>query len=124
MVDDDDEIDRLLRRLDILHEGLSPEIRDEIRRFFDDYGSLLVEPYRQKTFDFGDPAFRERLHASFQDASELREVVGSPHFIFLNKALVGLLNLLTQLKPRIDTTESLDRLNEALDEMGHSPVPA
>jgi predicted unusual protein kinase regulating ubiquinone biosynthesis (AarF/ABC1/UbiB family) len=124
MTDDEAAMDDLLRRLDILHDGLSAEMRDEIRRFFDDYGSLLVEPYRQSEFDFGDPAFRERLHASFQEASKLREVVGSPHFIFLNKALVGLLNLLTQLRPRIDTTESLDRLNDALDEMGHSPVPA
>jgi predicted unusual protein kinase regulating ubiquinone biosynthesis (AarF/ABC1/UbiB family) len=124
MTDDEAAMNDLLRRLDILHDGLSAEMRDEIRHFFDDYGSLLVEPYRQQEFDFGNPDFRERLHASFQAASKLREVVGSPHFIFLNKALVGLLNLLTQLKPRIDTTESLERLNEALDDIGHSPVPA
>lgn len=122
MAHDEDEIDRLLHRLDILHDDLSASMREEIRRFFDRYGSLLVEPYRQKHFDFGAPDFRERLHDCFQEASRLREVVGSPHFIFLNKALVGLLNLLTQLQPRIDTTESLSLLNEKLDALGHSTV--
>jgi len=122
MANDDDEIDRLLHRLDILHDDLSDEIRDEVRHFFDRYGSLIVEPYRQSEFDFGDPDFRERLHDCFKQASALREVVGSPHFIFLNKALVGLLNLLTQLKPRIDTTKSLALLNEELEALGSPPV--
>jgi predicted unusual protein kinase regulating ubiquinone biosynthesis (AarF/ABC1/UbiB family) len=124
MVDDESRIDRLLHQLDILHDDLSASVRTEIRQFFDRYGSLLVEPYRQSQFDFGDPDFRDRLHACFEQASALREVVGSPHFIFLNKALVGLLNLLTQLKPRVDTTNSLALLNDELEELGQSPVPA
>ncbi len=124
MANDDDEIDRLLHQLNILHDGLSTSTQDEIRRFFDRYGSLLVEPYRQREFDFGDPDFRERLHGCFEEASAVREVVGSPHFIFLNKALVGLLNLLTQLETRIDTTDSLDLLNDELDALGHAPVSA
>ena len=124
MADDEEAITQLLHRLDILHEGLSVEIRDEIRQFFDRYGSLLVEPYQESSFDFGDPDFRTRLHDCFQEASRLRQVVGSPHFIFLNKALVGLLNLLTQLKPRIDTTDSLALLNDELQALGHDPVSA
>jgi predicted unusual protein kinase regulating ubiquinone biosynthesis (AarF/ABC1/UbiB family) len=124
MVDDESRIDRLLHQLDILHDDLSASVRTEIRQFFDRYGSLLVEPYWQSQFDFGDPDFRDRLHACFEQASALREVVGSPHFIFLNKALVGLLNLLTQLKPRVDTTNSLALLNDELEELGQSPVPA
>ena len=122
MADDSDRIDPLLRDLDILHEGLSPASREEIRDFFDQYGSLIVEPYRETEFDFADSGFRDRLHACFSEASELREVVGSPHFIFLNKALVGLLNLLTQLRPRIDTTRSVALLNEELERLGEAPV--
>ena len=118
MANDDTAIDRLLHRLDILHDDLSEEVRNEIRRFFDRYGSLLVEPYECATFDFGDPTFRERLHECFHQASRLREVVGSPHFIFLNKALVGLLNLLTQLKPRIETEESRTLLNDEFEALG------
>ena len=122
MAHDDSEIDRLLHELDLLHDGLSASIRDEIRQFFDRYGSLIVEPYREAQFDFGDPDFRERLHDCFQQASQLREVAGSPHFIFLNKALVGLLNLLTKLQPTIDTTYSLSLLNDELEAMGTEPV--
>ncbi len=122
MAHDDEAIGRLLHELDLLHDGLSPTVHDEIRDFFDRYGSLIVEPYRKPTFDFGDADFRERLHDCFQQASQLREVAGSPHFIFLNKALVGLLNLLTQLQPTIDTTYSLSLLNDELERMGVEPV--
>ena len=122
MAHDDAEITRLLHALDILHDGLSPDKTTEIRRFFDRYGSLIVEPYRTPEFDFADPDFRERLHNCFRQASELREVAGSPHFIFLNKALVGLLNLLTKLKPTIDTTHSLSLLNDELEALGADPV--
>jgi predicted unusual protein kinase regulating ubiquinone biosynthesis (AarF/ABC1/UbiB family) len=122
MADDEEEITRLLFALDILHHDLPEDTQDELRRFFDQYGSLIVEPYRQSTFDFGDPAFKERLQDSFKAASELRAATGSPHFIFLNKALVGLLNLLTRLGARVDTTESVKLLNGALEDLGCDPV--
>jgi len=122
MAHDDAQIEHLLHELDILHDGLSASVRDEIRQFFDRYGSLIVEPYREPQFDFGDADFRERLHDCFKQASELREVAGSPHFIFLNKALVGLLNLLTKLKPTLDTRHSLSLLNEELEAMDVAPV--
>ena len=124
MADDEDEITRLLFTLDILHDDLPSDTQDELRRFFDRYGSLIVEPYRQSTFDFGDPAFKERLQESFQAASELRAATGSPHFIFLNKALVGLLNLLTQLEATVETAESVSLLNRTLEEIGAEPVRA
>lgn len=122
MAHDEAQIDHLLHELDILHDGLSASVRDEIRQFFDRYGSLIVEPYREPQFDFGDADFRERLHDCFKQASELREVAGSPHFIFLNKALVGLLNLLTKLKPTLDTRHSLSLLNDELEAMDVEPV--
>ena len=83
-----------------------------------------MEPYRQSSFDFGDPGFQERLEACFKEASTLRQAAGSPHFIFLIKALVGLLNLLVQLKPQIDTTDSIERLNAALEDIDGRPVSA
>ncbi|MFB6231546.1 MAG: ABC1 kinase family protein [Salinibacter sp.] len=122
MADDEDEITRLLYALDILRDDLPQDTQDELRQFFDRYGSLIVEPYRQSTFDFGAPGFRERLQDSFEAASQLRAATGSPHFIFLNKALVGLLNLLTRLDARVDTTGSVSLLNEALADLGCAPV--
>jgi predicted unusual protein kinase regulating ubiquinone biosynthesis (AarF/ABC1/UbiB family) len=122
MIDDEEEIARLLHALDILHDDLPDDTQDELRQFFDRYGSLIVEPYRQSSFDFGDPDFRERLQGCFEQASQLRAATGSPHFIFLNKALVGLLNLLTQLEARVDTTGSMSLLNNALEDLGCDPV--
>ena len=122
MADDEDEITRLLYALDILQNDLPAETQDELRDFFDRYGSLIVEPYRQSTFDFGDPGFRERLQDSFEAASQLRAATGSPHFIFLNKALVGLLNLLTRLDARVDTMGSVSLLNDSLEAIGTEPV--
>ena len=122
MVDDEDETTRLLYALNILHDDLPDETQEKLRHFFDRYGSLIVEPYRQSSFDFGDPGFHERLQACFEQASKLHAATGSPHFIFLNRALVGLLNLLTQLEAHVDTTGSLSLLNEALAEIGSEPV--
>ena len=124
MEENEGEIDRLLRRLDILQDDMPNDTRAQVRDFFDRYGSLIVEPYRQSSFDFGDPGFQERLQNCFEEASTLRQAAGSPHFIFLNKALVGLLNLLVQLKPRIDTTGSIERLNAALEDIDGRPVSA
>ncbi len=122
MADDEDEITHYLFALDILRDDLSENTQDELRHFFEQYGSLIVEPYRQSSFDFGDPKFQDRLQNCFEQASHLRAATGSPHFIFLNKALVGLLNLLTQLEARVNTTESLSLLNEALENLGCPPV--
>lgn len=120
--DDESEIHRLLYSLEILREDMSEELKNELRGFFDEYGTLIVEPYRQAAFDFGNTDFYERLKACFERASSLRAVTGSPHFIFLNRALVGLLNLLTRLDARVDTTNSLSLLNGALKRIGGSPV--
>jgi len=124
MEHDTDAIEDFLWRLDILRDEMTEATRDEVRAFFDRYGSLIVEPYRATTFDFGDDDFRERLQDCFEQASTLRQAAGSPHFIYLNRALVGLLNLLIQLQPRVNTADSFERLNAALEEIDGRPVSA
>ena len=122
MENNDAAIDRLLRRLEVLPKADADIDPARVRDVFDRYGSLLVEPYRHSSFDFGDPTFRRRLHQVFREATRIREVVGSPHFVFLNKALVGLLNLLTQLKPRIETSKALGLINEEIERVGAEPM--
>ena len=111
---DEDAIEPLLYDLDILREDMTADTRDRMRQFFNRFGSLIVQPYRHDTFDFGDPAFHDELHACFRAASEFRETPGSPHFIFLNKVLVGLFNLLGKLEPTVDTTHSRDLLDHTV----------
>ena len=112
--DDNAAIEPLLYDLDILREDMSADTRDRMREFFDRFGSLIVEPYRHDTFDFGDSAFHDELHACFRAASEFRETPGSPHFIFLNKVLVGLFNLLGTLQPTVDTSHSRELLEQTV----------
>jgi predicted unusual protein kinase regulating ubiquinone biosynthesis (AarF/ABC1/UbiB family) len=117
MDDDADAIERFMYALDILHDDMKPSTRDDMRAFFDRFGTLIVAPYRTDTFDFGSDDFHEELRACFRAASELREATGSHHFIFINKVLVGLFNLLGTLEPTIDTTRSRTLLRAAVDEI-------
>lgn len=70
---------------------------------------LVGRPFRQATFDFGDPAYMQALYALGDDLMQQpelrqqREPRGSEHFIYLNRTYVGLYALLTELKASIQT---------------------
>jgi hypothetical protein len=64
---------------------------------------LVGRPFRQGTFDFGDPAYLQSLYAlgddllQDKDLRQQREPRGSAHFVYLNRTYVGLFSLLTEL---------------------------
>jgi predicted unusual protein kinase regulating ubiquinone biosynthesis (AarF/ABC1/UbiB family) len=66
-------------------------------------------PFRQPTFDFGDPSYLQALYAlgdALMQQPELRqqrEPRGSEHFIYLNRTYVGLYALLTELRAVVRT---------------------
>ncbi len=68
---------------------------------------LVGRPFRQPTFDFGDPAYMAALYALGDDLMadpelrQQREPRGSAHFIYLNRTYVGLFALLTELKANV-----------------------
>lgn len=70
---------------------------------------LVGRPFRQATFDFGDPAYMQALYALGDDLlqqpelRQQREPRGSEHFIYLNRTYVGLYALLTELRAHIKT---------------------
>ncbi|WP_035568050.1 ABC1 kinase family protein [Hymenobacter sp. IS2118] len=70
---------------------------------------LVGRPFRQATFDFGDPAYMKSLYALGDDLmadpelKKQREPRGSAHFIYLNRTYVGLFALLTELRASINT---------------------
>ncbi|RPD48397.1 AarF/ABC1/UbiB kinase family protein [Hymenobacter sediminis] len=70
---------------------------------------LVGRPFRQPTFDFGDPAYLESLYALGDDLMQQpelrqqREPRGSEHFIYLNRTYVGLYALLTELRAFVRT---------------------
>ncbi|QNH60885.1 ABC1 kinase family protein [Hymenobacter sediminicola] len=71
---------------------------------------LVGRPFRQDTFDFGDPAYLQSLYALGDDLMQQpelrqqREPRGSEHFIYLNRTYVGLYALLTELRASIRTS--------------------
>ncbi|WP_084447928.1 ABC1 kinase family protein [Hymenobacter roseosalivarius] len=70
---------------------------------------LVGRPFRQVTFDFGDPAYMASLYALGDDLMQepelrqQREPRGSEHFIYLNRTYVGLYALLMELGAHIRT---------------------
>jgi len=70
---------------------------------------LVGRPFRQPTFDFGDPSYMQALYALGDDLMQQpelrqqREPRGSEHFIYLNRTYVGLYALLTELRGVVGT---------------------
>jgi len=70
---------------------------------------LVGRPFRQPTFDFGDPSYMQALYALGDDLMQQpelrqqREPRGSEHFIYLNRTYVGLYALLTELRAVVGT---------------------
>ncbi|SET13153.1 ABC1 kinase family protein [Hymenobacter actinosclerus] len=70
---------------------------------------LVGRPFREPTFDFGDPSYMQALYAlgdgllQEPELRQQREPRGSEHFIYLNRTYVGLYALLTELKASIRT---------------------
>jgi predicted unusual protein kinase regulating ubiquinone biosynthesis (AarF/ABC1/UbiB family) len=102
-------LDEALHELEFYKPG-----DDEHKKTF--YRDLLVEsiqlvtrPFRSETFDFGDKAFFEDLHAygeKMQKDKKLRNadsVRGSAHGIYINRTYFGLYNILHQLGAKVDT---------------------
>lgn len=73
---------------------------------------LVGRPFRQATFDFGDPTYMQALYALGDDLLQQpelrrqREPRGSEHFIYLNRTYVGLYSLLTELRAVIRTAKA------------------
>ncbi|AIZ63672.1 ABC transporter [Hymenobacter sp. DG25B] len=70
---------------------------------------LVGRPFRQNTFDFGDPSYMQALYALGDDLMQQpelrqqREPRGSEHFIYLNRTYVGLYAFLTELRAQVHT---------------------
>lgn len=109
VLDNPEALDEALHELEFYKPG-----DDETKKTF--YRDLLVEsiqlvtrPFRSETFDFGDKAFFEDLHAygeKMQKDKKLRNADsarGSAHGIYINRTYFGLYNILHQLGAKVDT---------------------
>ncbi|NND70889.1 MAG: AarF/ABC1/UbiB kinase family protein [Rhodothermales bacterium] len=101
--------------LDFLREDQSDEQRMFMTDILDKATGILVEPYREDTYDFTSTAvvdgFREMIpKLTGKEAFKNRAPVGSHHFVFVNRLVLGFYSILSGLQSRIDVTRGRDKL--------------
>ncbi len=121
LADDEETLVTQYRALDILRDDHDEEQRAYLIDLLTDFGHIIVKPYRQDTYDFGGShildGFKELLpKVTGRDAFKNREPVGSPHFVFVNRLVAGLLSLLTRLEARVDVRRGRELLMAVLAE--------
>jgi len=116
--DDTEELLQLYYDTEILKESQrGTEKEAYLFDFFRGMGGLILHPFHQDAFDFGDPEYKIALNAYFKEASQLYEARGSRHYIFLSKVLIGLYSLLMKLKAQVKTETSKNVLKQAVQEI-------
>ena len=94
----------VLKELELINESDS---EDDIKTIVSTFRNLLTiinKPYQFEKFDFSDPEYFKQLllignalkdNKSIQDLQGKR---GSPHFVYVNRTLIGLLGLMNSLQ--------------------------
>ena len=106
---DETRLEALLTEANVLHASDAATLRALYLRTMRVSLELVGRPFRQASFDFGDPAYMQSLYAlgddlmADPDLKKQREPRGSAHFIYLNRTYVGLFALLTELRARVHT---------------------
>ena len=96
-------LEALLTEANVLRPSDPPALRAMYLRTLTHSLGLVGRPFREATFDFGDPAYLKSLYALGDDLmqdeqlKQQREPRGSAHFVYLNRTYVGLFSLLTEL---------------------------
>lgn len=116
LMNDEEAIRDLYIKLDVIKEDPdNPAKEEEYFNFARNYGMTFAEPYKEDTFDFGNPEYAETIKAYTKDAPLSNEPRGNRHFIYTTRVHLGLYNLLMKLGARIDTSQSMEILSEILD---------
>jgi len=115
---DEQEIRELYMHLGIIKENPdNPEKEEEFFQFCKNYGNTFAQPYMGDTFDFGDPAFKEKISSYAKEPPIMNEPRGDKNFIYSTKVHLGLYSILMKLKAKIDTSRSKEITQQVLSEM-------
>ncbi|MFY7810216.1 MAG: ABC1 kinase family protein [Flavobacterium sp.] len=93
-----------LYELEILRNDDTNQEKEFFKSLFHELLSLFTQPFQSETFDFSDPVFFNKiaiLAEKYSKSTELRKMNGnrgSKHFIYINRTLFGLYNLMFDLK--------------------------
>ena len=106
---DETRLSALLTEANVLRSSDPPALRALYLRTLQASLELVGRPFRQPTFNFGDPDYVAELYAlgdnlmADKELRQQREPRGSEHFIYLNRTYVGLFALLTELGAEVRT---------------------
>lgn len=101
-------VQEALRDLDVILPSDSPEEISTITALCMTWLELLARPFREGTFDFGDPAFLQSIYELGEEnrrADHLRTMRGqrgSPDAVYVNRTFFGLYSLLGRLRSRVE----------------------
>lgn len=95
-------------RLGMLPFDLDEEARVYLSEVLDIFGGIIQSMYEHDTYDFSSGQLLARFQEVLprftgRDAFKHRRPIGSHHFVFVNRLLVGLLSMMTQLGATVDT---------------------
>ncbi len=115
-----DQIESIMERLEFFLETDKKEDREKVQKIFVDLLSLVMKPFQEDYFDFSDEAFFKQIYAYGEELSQDKEVRnmgsarGSKHFIYMNRTLFGLFNILHVLKAKKIKTSGFAAIIEEL----------
>ncbi|MEX0779089.1 MAG: AarF/ABC1/UbiB kinase family protein [Balneolales bacterium] len=110
-----EEITRLYKDLEMIRSNpTDPEYEKQFFEFCSSFGDLVVAPYRNSQFDFGDPGFEKKLRELAKIAAEQPEPRGSKHFVYIARVNLGLFHMLMKLKSNIRTENATRHIYDYL----------
>ena len=99
----DEKTEQSLRILEIIRSTDSPEQAHYFVKLFQGMLNILVKPYYQDNFDFGNSQYYADAQVYAEELSKMREARGSKHFIYVNRTYFGIYSMMQQLKASIET---------------------
>lgn len=106
VIEDDNLFTKALIELEILRPDDNDEVINELKSLFKPLLVLITRPFRSEVFDFSDEGFiseiKDLANKMMNDKSIKDQDAGrgSKHFIYMNRTLFGLYNLMMDLKAK------------------------
>ena len=108
----------MYRELEFLTDSQTEEQQAFLMDVLKKTTDILVAPYQADTFDFSDGTILESFRKLIptltgKDAFKNRGPVGSPHFVFVNRLVVGFFSMLTGLSAEVNVVDARRMLLDA-----------
>jgi predicted unusual protein kinase regulating ubiquinone biosynthesis (AarF/ABC1/UbiB family) len=105
-MDQREDIEEIMERLEFFLPEDSSKERTKVQAIFCTLMELVMEPFKEGEFDFSNEEYFKQIYAYGETLSKDKEVKnmgsarGSKHFIYMNRTLFGLFNILHALKAK------------------------